>query len=330
MSSLARPDGLDSKSWEAIESQVDRLLRAERDRDLSLMIGSAKDLVETVAKIVLELSGEVAPSDAELPGLLTKAHSALDRQPGQGAASDTPVRNIAQGAKSIISQLPELRNRFGTGHGRVLPVEMEEELAPLCMDAALLWSRWALRRLGHLLARRPLALVTALQEGIFYRGDLRKRLQAIDLPELEAPDQRLLGVAVGHRAMRDTFVVKDEGVEACALQPDLLAWPIDYRAGLVEALFLDREGYVDTNAWAAKASAAIIAPAPTAAQFLEELASKAAEASWAYRFASDASVRAETVAAMRDASPVLPNARARNAWERIVRRLDPDPWLSPT
>lgn len=100
---LVRPDDLDIKSWEAIEGQADRLQRAQRDGDPSLMIGSAKDLVETVAKIVLELSGEVAPSNAELPGLLTKAHSALDRQPGQGAASDTPVRNIAQGAKSIIS-----------------------------------------------------------------------------------------------------------------------------------------------------------------------------------------------------------------------------------
>lgn len=226
-------------------------------------------------------------------------------------------------------QRPELRNRFGTGHGRVLPPEMDEELAPLCVDAAFLWSRWALRRLGYLLARRPLGLVTALQDGIFYRGDLRKLLQTVNLPELEPSDQRLVGVAVGYRAMRDTFVVKDEGVEECALQPDLQVWPKDYRAGLLEGLFLDRQGYVDTNAWAAKASAVVIAPAPTAAQFLKELATKIAQASWAYRFASDAATRAQAVAAMRTSSPVLPNAQARDAWERIVWRLDPDPWLDP-
>jgi hypothetical protein len=294
------------------------------------MIGSAKDLIETIAKIILELSGDVAPSNAELPGLLTKAHVALDRQPGHGAAAEVPIRNIAQGAKSIASQLPELRNRFGTGHGRVLPPEIDEELAPLCVDAAMLWSRWALRRLGYLLAGRPTGLVTALQDGIFYRGDLAKRLQAINLETLEPSDQRLIGVSVAHRAMRDTFVVKDEGVEACAGQPDLRVWPSAYRVGLVEGLFLDREGYVDANAWGVKAAAAVIAAAPSAAQFLQDLATKVGESGWAYRFASDAAIREQTVVAMRDSAPVLPDASARDAWERIVRRLDPDPWFAPS
>ena len=139
---LDRPGDLGADHWSAIEAHANRLERARRDGDLTLVIGSAKDLVETIAKIVLELSGEVAASNADLPGLLAKAHLALDRLPGQGAAVETPVRNIAQGAKTIISQLPELRNRFGTGHGRVLTPQVDEELALLCLDAALLWARW--------------------------------------------------------------------------------------------------------------------------------------------------------------------------------------------
>jgi len=76
-----------------------------------------------------------APSDQQRagPSLLTKAHLALDRLPGKGAAVETPVRNIAQGAKTTISQLPVLRNRFGTGHGRVLTPKADQELALLCL-----------------------------------------------------------------------------------------------------------------------------------------------------------------------------------------------------
>jgi hypothetical protein len=320
---LDRPTDLGSDHWSAIEAHADRLERARRDGDLTLLIGSAKDLVETIAKIVLELGGEVAASNAELPGLLTKAHVALDRLPGQGAAVEAPVRNIAQGAKTIISQLPELRNRFGTGHGRVLKPQVDEELAFLCLDAALLWARWALRRLEQLLAGRPLSLVTALQESIFYRGDLRKRLQVVQLPALEPSDQRLIGVAVAHRAMRDTFVVMDEGVEECAQQPDLAIWPTGYRTGLLEGLFLDREGYADVSAWGAKAAAAVIAPVPSAGQVIQELADKIGEAGWAYRFANDTAARDGTVAAMRGALAVLPDSTARDAWEQIIWRFQP-------
>jgi hypothetical protein len=320
---LDQPADLGSDHWSAIEAHADRLERARRDGDLTFVIGSAKDLVETIAKIVLELGGEVAASNADLPSLLTKAHVALDRLPGQGAAAETPVRNIAQGAKTIISQLAELRNRFGTGHGRVLKPQVDEELALLCLDAALLWARWALRRLGQLLAGRPLSLVTALQENIFYRGDLRKRLQAVQLPALEPSDQRLIGVAVAHRAMRDTFVVMDEGVEECAQQPDLTIWPTGYQTGLLEGLFLDREGYVDISAWGAKAAAAVIAPVPFADQVIRELADKVGEAGWAYRFANDTPVREGTVTAMRGALAVLPDSAARDAWEQIIQRLQP-------
>lgn len=181
-SMLNRPAELGADHWRTITGHADRLERAGRDGDLSLVVGSAKDLVETIAKIVLELSGEVAPSNAQLPELLSKVHAAIDRQPGQGAAADPSVRNVVQGAKTIVSQLPELRNRFGTGHGRVLTPEIDDELASLSLDAALLWARWVLRRLEQLLAGRPLSLVEALQSGIFYRGALRNRLLAVQLP----------------------------------------------------------------------------------------------------------------------------------------------------
>jgi hypothetical protein len=322
---LNKPAELSADHWSAIAAHADRLERARRDSDLNLVIGSAKDLVETIAKIVLELNGEVVPSNADLSALLTKTHIALDRQPGKGTAEEPTVRVMAQGAKTIVSQLPELRNRLGTGHGRVLTAQVDEELGLLALDAALLWARWALRRFGQVLAGRPLGLVTALQGATFYRGDLRSRLQALQLPTLDPPDQRLIGVEVAHRAMSGTWNVMDEGVDQCAQQPDLTIWPTGYRRGLLEGLFLNREGYVDVNAWGAKAAAAVIAPVASADSVLQELADKVGEAGWAYRFASDMALRYGVAGAMNEVLAVLPEPSARDAWQQIMQRFQSAP-----
>lgn len=317
-----RPAGLEDVIWGAVQAHLDRLERARRDNDLELMIGSSKELVETITKIVLESVGEVVASNTELSGLLTKAHRALDRLPSHGAAAEPPLRTIAQGAKTIITQLPELRNRLGTGHGRVIRPEVDDEDALLCIDATMLWSRWALRRLAQLLAGLPQTLVATLHgSGVFFKGDLESWLSS-NLLQLEPADQRLVGVAIGQRAMRETFNVMYEGVEACAQTPDLAVWPAPYRAGLTEGLFLTRDGYVDVNEWGARASARIIAAHPGAAEVLHDLYTKITQASFAYRFDH---VQNDTVArAMSDVANILPEGAVREAWDQIREHVDLD------
>ena len=102
-------------------------------------------------------------------------------------------------------------------------------------------------------------------------------------------------------------------IARCAQQPDLAIWPTGYRTGLVEGLFLDREGYVDVSAWDAEAAAAVIAPVPAAGQVMQELVDKVGEAGWAYRLANDPAARDDTVAVMHGALAVLPDS-ARDAW----------------
>ena len=77
---------------------------------------------------------------------------------------------------------------------------------------------------------------------------------------------RLIGVAVAHRAVR----------AAARSGPGHLADGLP--TGLVEGLFLDREGYVDVSAWDAEAAAAVIAPVPAASQVMQELVDKVGEA----------------------------------------------------
>jgi len=319
---LTKPEGLDETAWQAIDQCQQRMGTALLSGDRSLVIGAAKDLAEATARVVLGEQGDTVASGADLGPTLNRAHSALDRQPGVGLAADATIRNIAQGAKTIATQLPELRNRYGTGHGRAAAPEIADELVVVSADAAMLWSRWALRRLEALIAGRPSSLAKDLLDGeIFRRGELADRLKAANLPTLDAPDQRLLGVAVAHRAMDNTFVVQQDGVEACASDPTLDAWPPAYRAGLAEGLILDRNGYVDANPWSVRQAAMVLSADPDATEVLDQLLEKVKTAAWSYRFAESASTRSEVADAMADIATVLPSVLSQKLWSDLTAAL---------
>lgn len=319
---LTKPEGLDETAWQAIDQCQQRMETALASGDQSLVIGAAKDLVEATARVVLGERGDTVASGEKLPTILNRAHNALDRQPGVGLAADTTIRNIAQGAKSIAAQLPELRNRYGTGHGRASAPEIADELVVVSADAAMLWSRWALRRLEALISGRPSSLAKDLLDGkIFHRGELANRLKAANLPTLGVPDQRLLGVAVAHRAMDNTYVVQRDGVEACASVSTLDEWPPAYRAGLAEGLILDGNGYVNANPWGVRQSAMVLSAHPDAADVLDQLLEKVKTAAWSYRFAESASTRPEVATAMADIAAVLPSALSQKLWSDLTAAL---------
>lgn len=286
---LDRPEGLEDAAWAAVDDPLQRLNRVLRNDDLPLLIGSAKELIEATAKVVLEARGEPVPSKEGLPKLLVQAQAALDRQPGQGLATDSTIRDIAQGALKIGNCLGPLRNRYGTGHGRSEAPDVAEELAQVSIDAAMLWTRWALRRLRHVILGRPENLIHDLRHTTFYRGDVAQRLQAVQLAELDEANQSLLGVAVARRAMTGTFLVMDEGVERCAQTRDFIEWPEAYRVGLLNGLLLNAEGQFDTNPWAVKQIALLAVSFTDPGAILSEVAEKAWHASLSPRMDSDES-----------------------------------------
>lgn len=316
---LDRPDGLEDATWRAIDDPLQRLNRALRDEDLPLIIGCAKELVEATAKVVLESRGETAPSKEDLPKLLNQAQAALDRQPGKGLAADASIRDIAQGALKICTGLAPLRNRYGTGHGRSVAPEVAEELALVSVDSAMLWTRWALRRLRHVILGRPEALIRDLGQAVFYRGALTERLHAVRLGELSPPDQSLLGLAVARRANTGTFLVQEEGVERCAETHDLIAWPASYRVGLINGLLLNPEGQFHTSVWAIKQIPLLAASLPDPGEVLDEVAEKAWKASLSAPMESD-EARAEIKSAMPETRRLTPSAQ--HGWEQLSERLD--------
>jgi hypothetical protein len=85
-------------------------------------IGGAKELVESVCKTVLRLSGAPVPGkDAGLVEVAKAAMKALDLVPAdvdEAKKGADLVRRCLQQLGAVVASLGELRNLYGSGHGR--------------------------------------------------------------------------------------------------------------------------------------------------------------------------------------------------------------------
>lgn len=269
---LHRPHGVDAQAWAAITSHRDRLADAMRGSDRSLVLGRAKELAESVARVVISERGQVAPASTDYPALIDSAHAVLKRQPGTDLSEDTDLRNLVQGAMKMVKTVGTLRNSLGSGHGRAREPIIEQEIVDLIIPATMLWVRWALARLAPLILGQPTNLINDLLSGAhFYKGILAERLLAANIVDLDEPIQERLGTAVAIRAMRNTVLVQVEGVEACANSDSLEQWPLHYRRGLVDGLFFDENGKARTAAWAVTLVPPILQPTDNPAGEVERM-----------------------------------------------------------
>lgn len=318
---LVQPPGLEQSSWAAISSYAERLRIGLRGDDRELAVGSAKELVESVARAVLVARGDTAASKTDYLEVLKPAHAALEYQPGPGLTNDAAVRGIASAALKMVSRLRELRNDYGTGHGRAVAPVVEDEVLVLAVEGALLWVRWALRRLEHLLAGQLAPLINDLAQAVYSKKQWSDRLMAADIPHLEVEDQRRLGLAVGRRASRGTFVVREVGMEAPLDDPNDAAWPPAYREGTVEGAFLNAAGQVqlDDEHMVIEPVVRMIESSPTVVAQVRELRSKLAAASWSPAFVR--SWRAATTV-MRQNAGRLSSPDAQDGWLGIVADIE--------
>jgi hypothetical protein len=312
---LQRPDGMEDGAWEAISAHLARLRHAGELGDRELLVGSAKELIESISRVISRETGAVIPSEFKFESSLNSAQAALGRKP-KALPVGSGVQLIAQSALKMALHVNKLRDECGTGHGRAAPSEIDDEVVTVTVEAALLWSRWALGRLGQVIAGRPIEFINDLGGSSFSTGMIEQRLQDSHLQNLFEVDQRRLGVAIGQRAMRRTFNVLIEGVEACAADPSVDRWPLGYREGLVEGLFLDWQGYINTTDRGVLAAAHILKPHPEMATYLTDLAAKVEQAAWPWYRDDTGLSRAGAVAGIVSATAVLP-AEAHPAWARI-------------
>lgn len=126
----------------AVYEQLDRIRRAVSDAP-ALAVGSAKELVESTAKMVLTELGQVVDEKADLPKLARAAQLALGLHPSVASGPDgtEAVKRILGAVTTIAEGLGELRNRgLGTGHGPATArVGLRPRHAYLAVNAAMTW-----------------------------------------------------------------------------------------------------------------------------------------------------------------------------------------------
>jgi hypothetical protein len=136
----------------AIRQQLGRIQRAILD-DPALAVGSAKELIESTAKVVLKERGLPVDDKADLPTLVRNAQQALGVHPSSatpGPDGSDAVKKILGAVSSIAIGLAELRNRgYGTGHGSAsVPVGLAPRHAHLAVNAAFAWCQLMLDTLA--------------------------------------------------------------------------------------------------------------------------------------------------------------------------------------
>lgn len=103
-----------------ISQQITRM-EAAVTSDPDLAIGTAKELLETVAKTILDEAGIEYQSSEGLTRLVAEARDALNLVPEDVDSQSTTgnaLRRLLGSLGGIAGALVELRNSAGTGHGR--------------------------------------------------------------------------------------------------------------------------------------------------------------------------------------------------------------------
>lgn len=125
-------------SSEYLEREIVRM-RSAIENDPSLAIGTAKEFVETVCKTILNERKKPFKKDEDLPKLvyLTMQEVAPMKGVDKPKKADETIRR-AVGALSMLTQsLAELRNEYGTGHGKdAKSTTVESRYAALAVNAA--------------------------------------------------------------------------------------------------------------------------------------------------------------------------------------------------
>jgi hypothetical protein len=315
---LPRAMGIQDDQWEAVSDAYSRLSAAATANDRPLIVGSAKELVECVARVTLVSYGRVVADGDEYTKVLGAAHKVIEHVIGPTLPGNHPLRQIPEYTKKMAVQLRELRNAYGTGHGRAVVHDVTDEVVDASVHAALLWVRWAMARLESVLLSAVTPLVNDLQNGsLFYAGDLAARLEAANVPGLGRQEQHRLGVAVGQRAANETFTVRIDGIRACGIHPE--RWPDPYREGVVQGLFINADGQAHAYAPASADCAAELLQHHSAPEcVLTELSSVLAAASWSLTFQQN---HAEIIDAMKIATVKMPSQAAAR-WSDIIMDLE--------
>ncbi len=105
---------------EYLSRQVNRI-EAAIPHDPDLAIGTSKELVETCCKTILQERGVTFDDRWELTKIVKETYNQLKLTPDdipQTAKASQTVKRLLSNLAAVTQGLAELRNSYGTGHGR--------------------------------------------------------------------------------------------------------------------------------------------------------------------------------------------------------------------
>lgn len=123
---------------EALDQQIKRLRNS--GEDVSLMLGTAKDALEAVAKVVLEERGQTFRPDETVEGLINRAMKILEidvRPKDSSSGVARALAGINQTVPKIAESVRKIRNDEGTGHGRTALASVSRSEAEFVRDLSL-------------------------------------------------------------------------------------------------------------------------------------------------------------------------------------------------
>lgn len=143
---------LDTGGREALDQQLNRLRKATGDP--ALLLGTSKEVLESVAKIILVDFGreraEVRKmSFGELMYLSRERLGVLPQSVDPNSEGHAHIRKLYQSIWAIIDQVNELRNLQGTGHGHDLPIGVPDDLAQLIVKEVCIVAEFMLATLDR-------------------------------------------------------------------------------------------------------------------------------------------------------------------------------------
>lgn len=121
---------LEVGSREALNEQLNRLRR--NTEDPGLLLGTAKELLESIGKFVLEEGGRLPDRTMDFPEVMSLSMEQLGVMPRNVDATTEggkQIRKVYQAVRTVVEAINELRNAHGTGHGRTLPSGVTVEAA---------------------------------------------------------------------------------------------------------------------------------------------------------------------------------------------------------
>lgn len=103
-----------------LNRQLERI-RVSIDSDPALALGTAKELVETACKTILEEHRLPVEEEWDIGRLVKETRAALQLLPSDipdGAKGADSIKRLLSNLGAVVQGLGELRNLYGTGHGR--------------------------------------------------------------------------------------------------------------------------------------------------------------------------------------------------------------------